>query len=196
MEQSLPRSSPAATAPPGGAHWFHRVRKLPAVLWGRWTLRRASTVGRWTRVRGWPRIVNHGTMVIGSRVRLVSTPVRSELVCQPGGNLYIGDGTFINSGASIGASMLIQIGKGCQIGNQCIMLDNDYHGVDLEARTTRPSSAPIILGDNVWLGVRVTILKGVTIGEGAVIGAGSIVTHDIPPRSLAVGVPARVIRTF
>ncbi|MEI6212126.1 MAG: DapH/DapD/GlmU-related protein [bacterium] len=73
-------------------------------------------------------------------------------------------------------------------------MDNDYHSV--EDRRQPGVSAPIILGCNVWLGVRVIVLKGVTIGDNAVIGAGSVVTHDIPANSLAAGVPARVIRSF
>lgn len=55
-------------------------------------------------------------------------------------------------------------------------------------------SEPIEIGDDVWIGTGVKILKGVKIGEGAVIGAGSVVTRDIPPYSVAVGVPARVIK--
>jgi acetyltransferase-like isoleucine patch superfamily enzyme len=55
-------------------------------------------------------------------------------------------------------------------------------------------SAPIAIGDDVWISANVTILKGVTIGSGAVIGAGAVVTHDIPPLAIAVGAPARVIR--
>ncbi len=55
---------------------------------------------------------------------------------------------------------------------------------------------PITIGDKVWIGSGATVCGGVTIGEGAVIGAGSVVTRDIPPHSLAVGVPCRVVRTI
>jgi acetyltransferase-like isoleucine patch superfamily enzyme len=74
------------------------------------------------------------------------------------------------------------------------MMDNDYHQV--EDRTKPGTSAPIILEKNVWLGVRVVVLKGVRIGENSVIGANSVVSRDIPPNCLAGGVPARIIRTF
>ena len=57
-------------------------------------------------------------------------------------------------------------------------------------------TSPVVIEDNVWIGEKVVILKGVRIGEGAVIGAGAIVTHDIPPYSVAVGIPARVINTL
>jgi maltose O-acetyltransferase len=53
-----------------------------------------------------------------------------------------------------------------------------------------------VLQDNVWLGNRVIVLPGVTIGHDAVVGAGAVVSRDIPPRSVAVGVPAQVIKTF
>jgi acetyltransferase-like isoleucine patch superfamily enzyme len=193
-EPTLPLA-PARAAAPRRELWMGRLKKLPRVLWGRWTLRRASSVGSWTRVRGRPQVSNHGTMIVGSRVRIVSTPVRSELACEPGGTLRIGDGTFVNYGTSIAARASIEIGRDCQIGTYCIILDNDYHSVEPERRNILPPSEPIVIGDNVWLGARVTVLKGVRIGDGAVVGAGSVVTRDIPARSVAVGVPARVIRT-
>ncbi|UCV30432.1 hypothetical protein KI617_07865 [Ferribacterium limneticum] len=55
-------------------------------------------------------------------------------------------------------------------------------------------SAPITIGKNVWLGYGVTVLPGVSIGDNAIIGAGAVVTHDIPPNAIAIGVPARVAR--
>ena len=54
--------------------------------------------------------------------------------------------------------------------------------------------AAIAIGPHSWLGARVIVLKGVTIGAGAIVGAGSVVTRDVPPRTLAAGSPARVIR--
>lgn len=63
-------------------------------------------------------------------------------------------------------------------------------------RRTGITAAPIAIGRNVWIGASVTILQGVTIGEDAVIGAGSVVTRAVPPRTLAAGVPARVVRNI
>ena len=63
-------------------------------------------------------------------------------------------------------------------------------------RYIRVLASPVEIGANVWLGERVCVLRGVTIGEGSIVGAGSVVTKDIPPRSIAVGAPARVIRRW
>jgi maltose O-acetyltransferase len=135
-------------------------------------------------------------MLIGNRVRLVSTVATLELVSEPGGTLEIGDGAFINYGCSIAATRLVSIGPKCTIGPYTIIMDNDYHRLEPERRNERPESAPIVLEQNVWLGARVIVLRGVTIGADSVIGAGSVVTRDMPPRSLAVGAPAKVIKEF
>ena len=164
------------------------------VLWGMWRLRKCQQVGKLPRVYGRPRILNLGEMVIGDKCRLLSTTVTSELVTHPGGRLEIGSGVFINYAASISAHKLVQIGDGSQLGSYACLMDNDYHSI--EDRDKPSDSQPIILGKNVWLGVRVIVLKGVTIGDNSVIGAGSVVTKNIPPNSLAAGVPAKVIRTF
>jgi acetyltransferase-like isoleucine patch superfamily enzyme len=68
-------------------------------------------------------------------------------------------------------------------------MDADGHQLD-----DRPSIAPVLIGDNVWIGARSTILKGVTIGDGAVVAACSLVSKDVAPRSLVGGNAARVIR--
>jgi len=165
-----------------------------AVLRARWYLRNATRVGNKVRLWGKPAIQNWGTLIIADRVRLVSTITPLELVAGAGGTLDIGESAFINYGCSIAASQLIRIGAHCNIGTYVIMMDNDFHRLEPERRNERPDSAPILLEENVWLGARVIVLRGVTIGAGSVIGANSVVTRDIPPRSLAVGAPAQVIR--
>jgi acetyltransferase-like isoleucine patch superfamily enzyme len=165
-----------------------------AVLAARWYLRHADEVGTRVRLRGRPSIQNHGRMVIGSRVQFVSTVARLELVAFDGGTLEIGDRTLVNYGGSIAAGGLVRIGARCQIGTHAIIIDNDFHHVEPERRLERPESRPIIIGDNVWIGARVIVLGGVTIGEDSCIAAGSIVVEDVPPRCVAAGVPAKVIR--
>lgn len=72
----------------------------------------------------------------------------------------------------------------------------EHNGRTLRAVPNQPKSVPICIEDDVWIGANTTILKGVTIGYGSIIGAGSVVSKDIPPMSIAAGVPARVIKTL
>ncbi len=168
-------------------------RALP-VLRAKWGLRHCNHVGPWPRLLGRVFVLNWGRITIGERLLMYGGSVRCELVANPGAVIEIGDHVFLNSGVSISAHQLVKIGNGCQIGNHCLFMDNDYHQVgNLHAQG---DSKPIILEDDVWLGARVIVLKGVTIGKGAVIGAGSVVTRDVPARSVAVGSPARIIKTY
>jgi len=169
-------------------------RKAWSMGLGRLYLRRCSSVGRFTRVHGRPRVVNDGVLTIGERVGIWSTVVPSELLVFPGGRLEIGDGTLVNYGTSIAATGSVRIGCRCLLGMYTIILDNDFH--ELEERTRRPAPRPVVLEDNVWLGHRVLVLPGVTIGHDSAIGAGSVVMTSIPPRSVALGNPARVVKTF
>lgn len=164
-----------------------------AVLRARWYLRHANQVGAKVRIWGHPAISNYGKMLIHDRVQLVSTIAKLELVVN-GGTLEIGEAAYINYGCSISASKWVSIGPRCNVGTYCILIDNDFHHLEPERRNERPESHPIVLEENVWLGARVIVLRGVTIGKDSVVGAGSVVTKDIPPRSVAVGMPARVIR--
>jgi maltose O-acetyltransferase len=147
-------------------------------------------------VWGRPWVKNDGTMNIGDRTKLISHVARLELAVGPDGTLDIGERAFINYGCSIGATRSIRIGPRCAIGSYCLIMDNDFHTVDPERRFDVPESSPIVLEENVWLASRVIVLRGVTIGAHSVIGAGSVVTRDIPPRSVAVGLPARVVKTI
>ncbi len=165
-----------------------------SVVRARWYLRHADEVGTRVRLGGRPAVTNHGRMIIGERVQLVSTIATLELVADEGGLLDIGPRTLVNFGCSLVATKLVRIGAHCHIGPYTMMLDNDFHRVEPERRLERPESKPIIVEENVWIGARVILMSGVTVGKDACVGAGSVVTSDIPPRTLAAGVPARVIR--
>lgn len=178
----------------GGRSLVSLVGAVWPVFTARMWLRSLQSVGHRVRTYGKPRVTNLGRMTVGDRTTIFSNTVRSEFVAYAGGHLEIGSGVFINYGASLSAHDHVHIGDGSQIGTYAIMMDNDYHKVGQLDAT--PDSAPIILGKNVWLGVRVVVLKGVTIGDNSVIGAGSVVTKDVPANCLAAGVPAKVIRRF
>jgi maltose O-acetyltransferase len=173
------------------------LASIPRYFWpalqAHWYLRHATHLGEKVRIFGRPIIENRGTLYIGDRVRIRSTVVKTELVVE-GGTLEIHEDAYINYGCSIAARKLVRIGPNCRIGTYVMITDNNFHRLEPEYRDDIPDSAPVILEENVWLGGRVIVLPGVTIGAGSAVGAGSVVTRSIPPRSLAVGVPARVIK--
>jgi maltose O-acetyltransferase len=146
------------------------------------------------RLNGKVRIRRGGELVFGDGITLIGTIVPIEFVPHKGARIVIGDHTFINYGSSISARELVSIGKHCLLGHYTLILDNHEHGI--EERNVLPPSAPVIIEDGVWIGSRVVILPGVRIGHHSVIGAGSVVTDDIPPNCVAVGCPARVVRTM
>lgn len=103
--------------------------------------------------------------------------------------IEIGDNTYINRRSEICCKDKVKIGKNCAISWDVVISDSDYHGI-VGVENTKP----ILIGDNVWIGCRTTILKGVTIGNGAIVAAGSLVTRDVQEKCVVAGVPAKVIK--
>lgn len=110
--------------------------------------------------------------------------------------LEVGDRTEFNNNLTIkseGAG--IRIGRDCLIGAHVEIFDSDFHDLHPDRRKTGPpATAEVEIGDNVFIGMGVRVLKGVSIGSDSVIGAGSVVTRSIPAGVIAAGNPARVIR--
>ena len=104
--------------------------------------------------------------------------------------LEIGSG-FMNHGGKLHCFNHIKIGNKVFIGDDVFIRDSEGHEM---IGTNRPSTSPIYIEDNVWIGARCVINKGVTIGVGSVVAAGAVVTKDVPPHTLVAGVPAKVIR--
>ncbi|HWG24207.1 sugar O-acetyltransferase [Actinospica sp.] len=122
--------------------------------------------------------------------------IRPPLYVDYGTHLSVGARTFINYNFTALDVAAIVIGQDCQIGPN-VQLLTPVHPLEAQPRRDRLEAArPITIGDNVWLGGGAIVCPGVTIGDDSVIGAGSVVTRDIPARSLAVGSPARVIRSL
>ena len=122
--------------------------------------------------------------------------IRPPLAMDYGYQTSIGAGTFINSGAVILDVGRVTIGADVQIGPN-VQLLTPTHPLDPEQRRSGAEAAePITIGDNVWLGGGVIVCPGVTIGQDTVVGAGAVVTRDLPPGVLAVGNPARVVRSL
>jgi maltose O-acetyltransferase len=122
--------------------------------------------------------------------------IRAPFYCDYGYQIEVGARTFANFGLVALDVASIRIGEDVQIGPY-VQLLTPTHPVEPEPRLSRiEGGRPIIIGDNVWLGGGVIVCPGVTIGENAVVGAGAVVVKDLPPNVLAVGNPARVIRSL
>lgn len=122
--------------------------------------------------------------------------IRPPFHCDYGSRISIGARTFVNFGAVFLDAAPITVGADVQIGPNVQLLTPE-HELDNERRRAGWERArPVTIGDNVWLGGGVIVCPGVTIGPDTVVGAGSVVTRDLPAGVLAVGSPARVIRTL
>jgi acetyltransferase-like isoleucine patch superfamily enzyme len=109
------------------------------------------------------------------------------------GDVQIGEGTWIGPYCSLDGAGPLRIGSWCSISLGCQLLTHDTARWALSGGRLPAETAPTSIGDRTYLGSNVVVVKGVHIGSECVIGAGAIVTHDVPDRSIAVGVPARVI---
>ena len=152
----------------------------------------------------------HGMSFLGRDVELTAPSGSGRVHVGPW--CWIGDGVALRSHAgrvSVGAKVIIGGGTtvnaylDVSIGDGALIAD-DVHITDFDHRTDRLDvpikdqgvvTAPVRIGPDVWLGRGVTVLRGVDIGRGSVIGAHAVVTSDIPPYSVAVGAPARVVRS-
>lgn len=123
------------------------------------------------------------------------TAIRPPLQVDYGTQVRIGARSFVNFGLVALDVAAITIGDDVQIGPN-VQLLTPTHPVEPGPRRDKLEAArPITIGDNVWIGGGAIILPGVTVGENSVIGAGSVVTRDVPANVVAVGNPARVIRS-
>lgn len=114
--------------------------------------------------------------------------------------IVIEDNVIINPYAHITACNYIRIGRGCLLGKNVTITDNSHGYITKNETHTPPlkrplySKGPVIIGKNVWIGDKATILPNVTIGDGAIIGANAVVTKDVPPFCVVGGNPAKVLK--
>ncbi|MFV8327792.1 DapH/DapD/GlmU-related protein [Flavobacterium sp. ZS1P14] len=136
----------------------------------------------------------------GYGCRIEAFPLNDENKCC----IIIGKNVQINDYVHIGAVGSITIGDNVLMASKIYISDHN-HGSYNDLISDHPMSLPmdrkatckpVVIGDNVWLGESVCVLPGVTIGEGCVIGALSVVTKSIPPYSIAVGSPAKVVKEY
>src|SRR5215210_8839004 len=178
--------------------WPHPIPE--SVAWGEGIYVETAQIFRFTRTKLRPGVVlgNHVSCYAG-----VSFSIGENASCK------VGDFTLLN-GALIMAEERIEIGKHCLISWNVGIADSDFHPLEpaqriedtlalapyFEGRPQRPTlrTAPVIIKDNVWIGMAAVILKGVTIGENSVVAAGAIVSKDVPPNVVVAGNPAVVVK--
>ncbi len=136
----------------------------------------------------------------GYSCRLDAFPIDKSDIC-----IEIGENCQINDNVHIGAVKSIKIGNNVLIASKVFISDHNHGYYGQDERHDSPLTTPkgrelsykeVIIGDNVWIGEFVSVLHGVTIGNGCVIGSNSVVNKSIPPYSIAVGNPAKVIKVY
>ena len=129
---------------------------------------------------------------IGKRCRL---GMETELMTSEKGRIQLGDDIRLNRGCTIVSYSEVSIGDFTIIGEYVSIRDAN-HGMERNEpiRYQKHTTLPIRIDRDVWIGRGCCILPGVTIGEGSIIGANSVINKDIPPYSIAAGVPAKVLR--
>lgn len=182
---------------PAPARLARRIRSLVRS----WRWRRLLAALGSGSVLDAPSLITGGRgIAIGRDVRIWPGARLEAFNVRGGGvRLSIGDGTVIHPGAHIGAIESVRIGRGVLMASNIYITDHDHdftNPAEPAIANRRALAAPVEIGDHAWLGERAMVLKGVRIGRGAVIGAGSVVTRDVPAFAVAVGSPARVIRSF
>ncbi len=150
----------------------------------------------------WPVQGNVLEMLLDGRLELgphVLLEPNVWLTAQEPGRIRIGEGSFLNLGVQVAAVELVEIGAHCMFANGCFVTDGNHRFDDPDKPVPWQgfdTKGPTRVGDNVWSGANVVITSGVTVGERCVIGPNAVVTRDLPPRSIAAGAPARVLRSI
>jgi acetyltransferase-like isoleucine patch superfamily enzyme len=137
------------------------------------------------------------TMARGAIVRFgARCSIDRGCTIEADGLVEVGADTVIGHHCTIAARSSVVIGSDCLLAEMVSIRDHDHAWSESEGpiRLQGESVAPVRIGSNVWLGSKVTVLRGVTIGDGVVVGANAVVTKDLPPGSVAVGIPARVVK--
>jgi len=170
---------------------------LQGIVWGKgWRIwgcpilqcHRGSqvVVGDYVDLRSWP----------GTNPLTPNHPVVLATRCS-NARIHIGHHCGF-TGATLVAAESIEIGNWVVVGANCTIVDTDFHPlapVERRLNVLNGTHKPIVIEDEVFVGMNSLVLKGVTLGRGCVIGAGSVVTRDVPPGMIAAGNPARVIGT-
>jgi acetyltransferase-like isoleucine patch superfamily enzyme len=161
---------------------------------------RCAAVGAGLRMERLPYLYGSGRIVLGDRVRLSGrSAIGFGNRFHDAPELVIGDDTFVGHDCRFDVAASIRVGRHCLLAGGTRVADHDGHPLDAaDRRAGKPeppaSVRPVVIGDDVWVGARATILKGVTVGDRAVIAAEAVVVKDVPPDVVVAGNPARVVK--
>jgi acetyltransferase-like isoleucine patch superfamily enzyme len=161
-----------------------------------------ESIGDGFQMEQLPYLTGNGRIVIGKGVRLSGKPSigfsgrsghRPEFV--------VGDGTFIGHQCGFRIARSVRIGKHCLLAGGVSVMDMDGHPLDATRRrdgepTPPEGIAPVVIGDDVWIGAGALIVKGVAIGDRSIVAAGSVVTKEVPPDVVVAGNPAKVVKNL
>jgi maltose O-acetyltransferase len=185
--------------------YFSRLRsewQVRRFLWLEKGGHKQLVVGKQIRFNVPVRGEGKGTLIIGDHNMFGYRPAprlgTGEILLQArdaNATITIGKANAFNNNVSMVPNEQITIGDRCQIGELVTIYDCDFHEINPATRNLSAGlTNPVIIGNNVWLGSRVIVLKGVTIGDNSVVAAASVVCKSIPASCIAAGNPAKVIR--
>ena len=159
-----------------------------AGIW-RW---RGASLGSKTRIGSRCVIVRPWALVTGARCQLeLEAYVK---VTDDDARIEMGDEVFLGRGVELDISHRLTIGSHVLIAPGCFITDHTHrHALGTTIDSQGCEAGPVHIGDDAWLGANAVVLAGVTIGNGAIIGSGAVVTRDVEPFTIVVGVPARLV---
>jgi acetyltransferase-like isoleucine patch superfamily enzyme len=196
----VPEADPHVPAQRGWRMWWRKRRWYERThrLRNRWRINRhAARGGFYVRhpIEGEVlEALDEGRLTIGEGTKLEPG---CWITLAPEARISIGRGCFLNRETMLAAQELIEIGDHVMFANHCFVGDADHKFDDPSLPITWQGftpRGPVRIGDNVWLGKGTVVRGGTEIGDRCVIGANSVVTRNLPPASIAAGVPAKILR--
>ena len=187
---------------------IHEIGMNFGILVRRWLGKPTLIIGKDSSLGRTARILNAGSHSDLIRVGANSRIEGELFVFAHGGRIQIGDWCFVGPETRLWSACSLKIGNRVLISHHCNVMDSLTHPIEAAGRHAQfrailrvghPSAIdldekPVCIEDDAWIGAGSIILRGVTIGKAAIVGAGSVVTQDVPPYTVVVGNPARVVR--